>query len=155
MAIKPEKPVPTVNEMKRKAYERKQKAIEKARAEREKARRIAANRPKAPTMRDNAKDVVNRASDKAKAEALKDANKPTNKTGSTMNKQERAAYNKLNSAEQTKMLKNIQDAQRAGAKTTRNTTKPGGMKKVPNMGGRGRMRMSGSGGGLRLDDMNR
>jgi hypothetical protein len=95
---------------------------------------------------------------KANVKALKAANKPTNKTGSAMNKLERKYFNKLSATEQKKMLKGLQDIERAGlSKTTRNTTKGSTMKKVPNRGG-GRLRMGGGGvgaGGLGINDMNR
>ena len=91
---------------------------------------------------------------KSVGKALKAANKPTNKTGSAINQLERKFYNKLSAGEQKKMLTAAQNVERAGlSKSSRNTTKSGGMKRVPNMGGRGRMRIGG--GALRLDDMNR
>lgn len=76
-----------------------------------------------------------------KAKALKAANKPTNKTGSSMNKLERDFYKKLTPAEQKKLLKSLQDTERAGlSKTTRNT--------VRGRGGLSGARVGGLGGGM-------
>lgn len=93
-----------------------------------------------PTMRSNAKDIVNKASAKANARGLKAAN-----TAST-SKSAPAAR----SAAQKRATLVVPSKRTAAQKMA----VKGGMKPVPNRGG-GRMRISGGAGGLRIDDMNR
>ena len=100
---------------------------------------------------DNARSIAKTTA--ADKKALKAANKPTNKTGSKMNKAERTAWSKVSPAEQKAVLKYNQELKlktRAAGKPSVSKMKP-----VPSMGGRGRMRIGGGGGALRLDDMNR
>jgi hypothetical protein len=105
-----------------------------------------------PTMRSSAKDIVNKASAKAKSNALKAANKPSTSASATA---ARAA------AAKRAML--VPPGQRTEAqKRAIANAKTGGMKKVPKLYvGRGRMRFGGSGGGMGgsgfplINDMNK
>lgn len=71
--------------------------------------------------RQNLRDVapISKAEAKANARGLKAANKPTNKTGSAMNKRERKYFQGKD-----EMIKSMQNTERAGlSKSSRKTTK--------------------------------